>query len=242
MKTIKGFTLAEILITLSILGVVAAITMSSIVPNYQERIRVTQLKKAYLDLQSSYLMAVTQYGPFTRWGVTGNSSVNKDEDGNPDSLSLSSSTDEVTNRILSKLDVNYNNSASAYAYSFLGGYSNKLSNFSPKWSSKNGMTFNWAWISSKNCNGESGTLKNICGDILVDLNGSKGPNVVGQDIFNFYITKDRIVPTGEKNQERRTLSNNFCNRNINKDFNGYACAAWVIEKGNMDYLRKDISW
>lgn len=33
----KGFTLAEVLITLGIIGVVAALTMPSIIANYQKR-------------------------------------------------------------------------------------------------------------------------------------------------------------------------------------------------------------
>jgi prepilin-type N-terminal cleavage/methylation domain-containing protein len=43
----KGFTLAEVLITLGIVGVVATITLPSVIKNYQKRQTVTQLKKAY---------------------------------------------------------------------------------------------------------------------------------------------------------------------------------------------------
>lgn len=41
----KAFTLAEVLITLAIIGVVAAMTMPSLIQKYQEQKRVTQLKK-----------------------------------------------------------------------------------------------------------------------------------------------------------------------------------------------------
>jgi prepilin-type N-terminal cleavage/methylation domain-containing protein len=42
----KAFTLAEVLITLAIIGVVAALTIPTVVRNYQKTQTVTQLKKS----------------------------------------------------------------------------------------------------------------------------------------------------------------------------------------------------
>lgn len=47
--SLKSFTLAEVLITLGIIGVVAAITLPTIVSNYQKTQYVTGLKKAYTE-------------------------------------------------------------------------------------------------------------------------------------------------------------------------------------------------
>ena len=59
MKNKEGFTLAEVLITLSILGVVAAISIPSIINNYQKQATVSRLKMAYSMLdrltQISYI-------------------------------------------------------------------------------------------------------------------------------------------------------------------------------------------
>lgn len=44
---IKAFTLAEVLITLGIIGIVAAMTLPIIVGKYQERVLVTAAQKAY---------------------------------------------------------------------------------------------------------------------------------------------------------------------------------------------------
>ena len=41
-----GFTLAEVLITLGIIGVVAALTIPQVVQNYQKQATATALKKA----------------------------------------------------------------------------------------------------------------------------------------------------------------------------------------------------
>ena len=51
MKKTNGFTLAEVLITLSILGVVAAISIPNIIHNYQKRLTITKLQKAYANIE-----------------------------------------------------------------------------------------------------------------------------------------------------------------------------------------------
>ena len=43
----KGFTLAEVLITLGIVGVVAALTLPNMIKNHQKRVMVTQLQRTY---------------------------------------------------------------------------------------------------------------------------------------------------------------------------------------------------
>jgi prepilin-type N-terminal cleavage/methylation domain-containing protein len=52
-KMKNGFTLAEVLITLGIIGVVAALTMPSLINNYKEAALKTQFKKAYSLMQNS---------------------------------------------------------------------------------------------------------------------------------------------------------------------------------------------
>lgn len=44
LKLFKGFTLAEVLITLGIIGVVAALTMPALVANYKKQEAVSKLK------------------------------------------------------------------------------------------------------------------------------------------------------------------------------------------------------
>ena len=43
----SGFTLAEVLITLGIIGVVAAMTIPTLMMNYQKQVWESKLKKAY---------------------------------------------------------------------------------------------------------------------------------------------------------------------------------------------------
>ena len=53
-----GFTLAEVLITLGIIGVVAAMTMPSLITKYQKQVAVEQYKKIYSILKNAELRAV----------------------------------------------------------------------------------------------------------------------------------------------------------------------------------------
>ena len=53
-----GFTLAEILITLGIIGVVAAVTIPMLISNYKKRSTETQLKKAYSLLVNASRQAI----------------------------------------------------------------------------------------------------------------------------------------------------------------------------------------
>ena len=59
-KGLKGFTLAEVLVTLGIIGVVSAMTVPSLVQNYQRQSYVTQLHKVYNELQQAFVQVVTE--------------------------------------------------------------------------------------------------------------------------------------------------------------------------------------
>ena len=58
----KGFTLAEVLITLMIIGIVAALTIPSVISNYQQQEFKTGLKKAVSVLNEAIQMNIAQDG------------------------------------------------------------------------------------------------------------------------------------------------------------------------------------
>ena len=63
----KGFTLAEVLITLGIIGIVAAMTLPSLVGNYKKKVTVTRLKKFYSTMQQAIQLAEKDYGDIEYW-------------------------------------------------------------------------------------------------------------------------------------------------------------------------------
>jgi len=59
--------LAEVLITLAIIGVIAAITIPSIIANHQKRAFETQFAKTYRTLQQAINLAVAEHGDISTW-------------------------------------------------------------------------------------------------------------------------------------------------------------------------------
>lgn len=75
----KAFTLAEVLITLAIIGVVAAMTIPTLISKYQEKQIVTALKKAYSMLSQAYTVVVAENGVPLSWDLTGDDSTTSAE-------------------------------------------------------------------------------------------------------------------------------------------------------------------
>ena len=57
-----AFTLAEVLITLGIIGVVAALTLSTLITDYQKKVTIKKLRTTYNILNNAIEMAKTEYG------------------------------------------------------------------------------------------------------------------------------------------------------------------------------------
>lgn len=62
-----GFTLAEVLITLGIIGIVAAMTLPTLVGNYKKRVVTSKLQKFYSLMQQAILLAEKNYGEMQYW-------------------------------------------------------------------------------------------------------------------------------------------------------------------------------
>ncbi len=63
----KGFTLAEVLITLGIIGVVAALTLPALVHKYTYNLTEARLKKFYSVFNQAILMSKNVNGDFEGW-------------------------------------------------------------------------------------------------------------------------------------------------------------------------------
>lgn len=66
-----GFTLAEVLITIGIIGIVAEVTIPVLKNNFQKTTTLSQLKKAYGMIENMYSKAVAENGAIDSWGLTG---------------------------------------------------------------------------------------------------------------------------------------------------------------------------
>ena len=58
----QAFTLSEVLITLGIVGVVAALTIPALLANYRKKILASRLKKSYSVIQNTINTVNTENG------------------------------------------------------------------------------------------------------------------------------------------------------------------------------------
>ena len=221
-----AFTLAEVLITLGIIGVVAAMTMPSLIQNYQEKATVTKLKKCYSLVSQAYV------------------SILNDEGG---SDTLQAGDDLEMMEKFGKY-LKYQKTCGRNKGCFPNvTYKSVTGNGYSKWEddttdrSRAVLTDGTLIMFNKSAMRGGNEGNYLYAQIYVDINGFKGPNQLGRDFFYFYINPEKIVPAGAKALEEKNEDQKFTKNCIQQ--NGYACAAWVIYNENMDYLHcKDLSW
>lgn len=63
----KAFTLAEVLITLGIIGIVAALTIPTLMANQRKKAVETKLKKFYTTMSQAVIMSEIENGPSSEW-------------------------------------------------------------------------------------------------------------------------------------------------------------------------------
>lgn len=71
----KAFTLAEVLITLAIIGVVAALTIPNLVQSYKKKVVETKLLKFYVNMQNAVKLSEIENGDKKNWTIQNNGSV-----------------------------------------------------------------------------------------------------------------------------------------------------------------------
>ena len=70
-----AFTLAEVLITLGIIGVVAALTLPNLITQYQKNATVQGLKVAYSLLSQAVQKSISENGEIDNWDYTLNTNA-----------------------------------------------------------------------------------------------------------------------------------------------------------------------
>jgi type II secretory pathway pseudopilin PulG len=81
--------------------------------------------------------------------------------------------------------------------------------------------------------GNIGPTKYLCGWINIDVNGFKGPNVMGKDLFRIWVAKTGIYPYGGFGDTNSNW-NMYCNKNDSNSNSGGGCAAKVLKGEKVD--------
>ncbi len=229
----KGFTLSEVLITIGIIGVVAALTIPNLIVKYQEKQTVTRFKWVYSTLANAFTMAVAENGAPEVWEL----------DDPQDLAEILSKYMRVDEKCYYKKgclpsDIQVVALTGEARYGHLANDQNRV-----KEKFGNGISLYYA-SSHTGCSytsvdvaGNETIHKNYCGSIYAFITANKFSRL-GLDHFLFTVTPKGILP------EYYDWNDSYIKRNCNKvnqntetntNVNGMTCGEWIRRWGNADY-------
>ena len=218
-KTKCGFTLAEVLITLGIIGVVAALTIPTLMQKNNDKETISRVKKVYNTLANAVDLMVLEEGNPRTWNLNFDSS--------PEDATIIAEKLKPYMNVAKDCGVAdttttgcvyagiYKNLNGANRSGYIDPYYGARNNFY-KLSLSDGSAVMFRSAKDNKQNEEYSIF------FIVDVNGLKGPNQVAKDTFFFWINLDgKLVPhnSGE----------------CSKSGMGDACTSWILQNDNMDY-------
>jgi prepilin-type N-terminal cleavage/methylation domain-containing protein len=240
MNTKAAFTLAEVLITLGIIGIVAAITIPSLIASYQKTVAVNRLKSVYTELIQAIKLSEADNGPIAGWDrTTGNLYLARVFFNTYLAPYLKIATVEdfdYPNKIYKRLNGELESShillwEGSKIYTLLDGT----------------QLFIGPTTANSNLN------------IGVDINGAAKPNVIGKDYFIFSVPTlenqsfAKVVPFGAYEKGCDDPFGEYTRENVmssktpkgynykcNKGGRGFFCAALIMIDGWK--ISKDYPW
>ena len=207
----KGFTLAEVLITLGIIGVVSALTIPTLIANYQEKVTENKVKKMYNTLSNAVSMAMVENGQVDEWDVNYSS---YDSAGDffkliEPYLKVSKNCERTPGCVYNgvykylsgnKHSTNYNTNTNYYKFILNDG--------SNLWFRVNPDVY------------DAG-ISDVMAIFWYDVNGENEPNQIGKDTFLFHAKPYGLVPHAQDSCQLDSF--------------GWGCSSYIIKNGNMDY-------
>ena len=212
----RAFTLAEVLVTLGIIGVVAAMTMPSLIVNYQKQQTVTRLKKSYNILYQTLVR---------------NEADDNDIIIDASAPTIQTSIDYVETylapymQIIKKCGTDTTGECEFYAKGLNGSTMSGIencNNTSTKIFLNDGVEIMPCITTNANYM-----------QFYIDINGNKKPNVVGKDVFAFEYALNSLYKKLFPRFNYDTVEDHIADQEnrCNKNQNGLACASLIMVDG-----------
>lgn len=229
-KSRKAFTLAELLTTMAVIGIVASLTIPTLTKSYQQQVFTSKALKA-LSVISQATMELKADNGGTIVGYF-------------------SSREDMLAKYRTKLKLVKECAAGSgdcwadgttilNSNNYVDGSQSHYYAIKPTAIGADGASYSFG-LTDSNCSSPS-VRKNgeyiYCGGIYVDVNGKKKPNKYGIDTFTISITKYDVQPRGadEHYGDANPLNDysKFCNPSGGDagNWNGVSCLAKIIEDG-----------
>ncbi|MDD3149470.1 MAG: prepilin-type N-terminal cleavage/methylation domain-containing protein [Candidatus Gastranaerophilales bacterium] len=198
MKKKSGFTLAETLIVIAIIGIIASIVTPMLFGTTSDAELKAAWKKQYSDLSQATMMLVADNGGTLAGAFPGDLA----------------GTEDLKNAFASKLNIIKDCSGLSARGGSGSGASDegcwhdgdaswhKLNGLDLGSSTDTGLILNNGGLmrfelNNSNCNHSVGNYTR-CGWLVIDINGFKKPNIIGKDIFYASIASNTLIPYGAK--------------------------------------------
>jgi len=247
-RTRRGFTLAEVLIVLGIIGIIADMTIPTLISNVTQQQYVVGLQKAYTEWNQALSQLAADdgcVGDLACTGIFGAGTTNEslgNEIVKYFKITRNCETigggQDINGCFTDFLAGNYDGTGRNPGFDEIGNY---------RFITADGMAFSLGNMGSSmnpDCqngasSGVTGNMNQVCGTVYVDVNGpNKGPNNMGRDIFDFYITNGHgilLYPDGGSDLDGgwgpwKDSDGNpqYCYKD---NTNGGSCAGRIMEEG-----------
>lgn len=225
MRSKKGLTFAEFLIALTVIGVVAVLAIPVFMKIQQDKDIVSRLEASRSTIAQATKMAETQIAALEDWDLT------------------DMETPEIFD-FYYKPYINFGENCTGKSQKCWTTTYNFRGEDKAEGGAKYGITgnapvsfilsdgINVTMTKTKNLEEKFGVESDLPTTIvfMVDVNGNKKPNRIGQDVFAFVLTSNGLMPAG-------TDSNSgSCERDSNLNDDYWDCSAKVLNDGKRDYI------
>ena len=229
MRIKRAFTLAEVLITMGILGVIAAVSMPALMSNVDKntwsnglKVNVSNLNNAFKEMMSNE--DTDDLRDTTLWS------------NNVPVAGITSKNDAITTELrkyfrIEKVENNWPKGAHTLSGS-------AFDEASVRYYLANSSTLNIKFMNDNRFT-DCAATQMFChpvAEIIVDVNGDKRPNVMGKDMFSLFLAEDgAIFPNGSEavynydNSKVKWDTANGCQGKQPKG-DGKACTGRVFEE------------
>lgn len=210
MKKLNAFTLAEVLITLGIIGVVAAMTLPTLIQNHQKQVYATQLKKSINVFENMLnkmkadegVTELDQLELFSKgvchgWDCDGFDGSNYAD--------FSAIQETIAKYLKTAKICKVGECTATYKAETFKTKDNKTL------SCQNSENMS-EWLGFYSTDGAIYYVTSYSFNdlyIIIDVNGEKGPNMYGRDVFSFYESGYNQEFRTVDDCSKRLLENNF---------------------------------
>ena len=200
MRNKSGFTLAEALIVVVIIGVIAAITIPGVIDDYQRGANATLVRKTIAGFRNAVDMLISDEGK----GHFSTTSLMVDNENGIDRFMRAYARATTSNASMGE------------SYKYLDG-----------------STYNYSCSEPYRLLGGVMSCAQKVNDSIkidIDINGKTKPNIVGRDLFTFYINSEGKIANDE------TISDNDDYKEVCTSNNSSAPSACVGYLENNDWI------